>query len=173
MEFPLPTSTLALDILESNKYQGWPIRQGSAGGPTVDPCRPGFSQNFYTVFIPREQLQGQSIVKALTHRGMDSTRALKVCCGIWHQNVSSRSFKSCASNILTEMKKNKLKVTAAADPALPRSPCRQKTSALEGTLLSSAHDVSSFHNMIMSSLTLARLDIFHANASLWLEYDCD
>lgn len=37
--------------------------QGSAGGPTVVPCRPGFSQNFYTVFIPQEQLQGQSIVK--------------------------------------------------------------------------------------------------------------
>ncbi|KAK3568333.1 hypothetical protein QTP86_004228 [Hemibagrus guttatus] len=27
--------------------------------------------------------------------GMDSTRSLKVCCGIWHQDVSSRSFKSC------------------------------------------------------------------------------
>ena len=26
---------------------------------------------------------------------MDSTRRLKVCCGIWHQDVSSRSFKSC------------------------------------------------------------------------------
>ncbi|XP_060766349.1 cadherin-4 isoform X1 [Neoarius graeffei] len=36
---------------------------GSAGDPTADPCRLGFSQNFYTVFIPREQLQGQSIVK--------------------------------------------------------------------------------------------------------------
>ncbi|TSY83937.1 hypothetical protein Baya_13874 [Bagarius yarrelli] len=36
---------------------------GSAEGPTVEPCRPGFSQNFYTVFIPREQLQGQSVVK--------------------------------------------------------------------------------------------------------------
>ncbi|KAK3510433.1 hypothetical protein QTP70_005942 [Hemibagrus guttatus] len=31
---------------------------------------------------------------ALTRRGMDSTRSLKVCCGIWHQDVSSRSFKS-------------------------------------------------------------------------------
>ncbi|KAK3529263.1 hypothetical protein QTP70_022990 [Hemibagrus guttatus] len=31
---------------------------------------------------------------ALTPRGMDSTRSLKVCCGIWHQDVSSRSFKS-------------------------------------------------------------------------------
>ena len=26
---------------------------------------------------------------------MDSTRPLKVCCGIWHQDVSSRSFMSC------------------------------------------------------------------------------
>ncbi|ROL49094.1 hypothetical protein DPX16_16709 [Anabarilius grahami] len=26
---------------------------------------------------------------------MDSTRPLKACCGIWHQDVSSRSFKSC------------------------------------------------------------------------------
>ena len=32
---------------------------------------------------------------ALTCRGMDSTRPLKVCCGIWHQAVSSTSFKSC------------------------------------------------------------------------------
>ncbi|KAK3522397.1 hypothetical protein QTP86_009539 [Hemibagrus guttatus] len=31
---------------------------------------------------------------ALTRRGMDSTRSLKVCCGIWHQDVRSRSFKS-------------------------------------------------------------------------------
>ncbi|KAK3541926.1 hypothetical protein QTP86_008181 [Hemibagrus guttatus] len=31
---------------------------------------------------------------ALTREGMDSTRSLKVCCGIWHQDVSSRSFKS-------------------------------------------------------------------------------
>ncbi|ROL42056.1 hypothetical protein DPX16_19503 [Anabarilius grahami] len=28
---------------------------------------------------------------------MDSTRPLKVCCGIWHQDVSSRSFKSSAA----------------------------------------------------------------------------
>ena len=26
---------------------------------------------------------------------MDSIRSLKVCCGIWHHDVSSRSFKSC------------------------------------------------------------------------------
>ncbi|KAK3547645.1 hypothetical protein QTP86_026304, partial [Hemibagrus guttatus] len=32
--------------------------------------------------------------QSLTHRGMDSTRSLKVCCGIWHHDVSSRSFKS-------------------------------------------------------------------------------
>ncbi|KAK3558174.1 hypothetical protein QTP86_011870 [Hemibagrus guttatus] len=31
---------------------------------------------------------------ALTRRGMDSTRSLKVCCGIWYQDVSGRSFKS-------------------------------------------------------------------------------
>ncbi|KAK3528768.1 hypothetical protein QTP70_011181 [Hemibagrus guttatus] len=31
---------------------------------------------------------------ALTRREMDSTRSLKVCCGIWHQDASSRSFKS-------------------------------------------------------------------------------
>ncbi|KAK3535400.1 hypothetical protein QTP70_012829 [Hemibagrus guttatus] len=30
----------------------------------------------------------------MTRRAMDSTRSLKVCCGIWHQDVSSRSFKS-------------------------------------------------------------------------------
>ncbi|KAK3558192.1 hypothetical protein QTP86_013436, partial [Hemibagrus guttatus] len=35
-----------------------------------------------------------SMGSALTHQGMDSTRSLKVCCGIWHQDVSSRSFKS-------------------------------------------------------------------------------
>ncbi|KAK3546987.1 hypothetical protein QTP86_007916 [Hemibagrus guttatus] len=33
-------------------------------------------------------------VPSLTHRGMDSTRSLKVCCGIWHQDVSSISFES-------------------------------------------------------------------------------
>ncbi|ROK35781.1 hypothetical protein DPX16_17524 [Anabarilius grahami] len=27
---------------------------------------------------------------------MDSTRPLKVPCGIWHQDLSSRSFKSCS-----------------------------------------------------------------------------
>ncbi|KAK3518544.1 hypothetical protein QTP70_001606 [Hemibagrus guttatus] len=32
--------------------------------------------------------------ETLNRRGMDSTRSLKVCCGIWHQDVSSRSFKS-------------------------------------------------------------------------------
>ena len=32
---------------------------------------------------------------AQTHRGTESTRPLKMCCGIWHQDVSSRSFKSC------------------------------------------------------------------------------
>ncbi|KAK3574014.1 hypothetical protein QTP86_034406 [Hemibagrus guttatus] len=31
---------------------------------------------------------------SLTRRGLDSTRSLKVCCGIWHQDVSSRSFKT-------------------------------------------------------------------------------
>lgn len=29
---------------------------------------------------------------ALTCQTMDLTRALKECCGIWHQGVSSRSF---------------------------------------------------------------------------------
>ncbi|KAK3535361.1 hypothetical protein QTP70_010077 [Hemibagrus guttatus] len=32
---------------------------------------------------------------ALSHRDMDSTRSLKVCCGIWYQDASNRSFKSC------------------------------------------------------------------------------
>ncbi|KAK3575593.1 hypothetical protein QTP86_031138 [Hemibagrus guttatus] len=38
--------------------------------------------------------------RALTPRGMDSTRSLKVCCGIWHQDVSSRSFKSCKMRVV-------------------------------------------------------------------------
>ncbi|KAK3570962.1 hypothetical protein QTP86_031236, partial [Hemibagrus guttatus] len=33
--------------------------------------------------------------KATNRRGMDSTRSPKVCCCIWHQDASSRSFKSC------------------------------------------------------------------------------
>ncbi|KAK3533105.1 hypothetical protein QTP70_007319 [Hemibagrus guttatus] len=33
--------------------------------------------------------------RTMTRRGMDSIISLKVCCGIWHQDVSSRSFKSC------------------------------------------------------------------------------
>ena len=36
-------------------------------------------------------------IAALTRWGMDSTRPLKVCCGIWHQDVSSRSFNSSTS----------------------------------------------------------------------------
>ena len=32
---------------------------------------------------------------ALTHWIVDSTRPMKVCCGIWHQHLSRRSFKSC------------------------------------------------------------------------------
>ncbi|KAK3552275.1 hypothetical protein QTP86_007486 [Hemibagrus guttatus] len=39
----------------------------------------------------------RSAKTALTGQGMDSTRSLKVCCGIRHQDVSSRSFKSCAA----------------------------------------------------------------------------
>ncbi|KAK3506177.1 hypothetical protein QTP70_000938 [Hemibagrus guttatus] len=35
--------------------------------------------------------------KALTRGGMDSTRSLKVCCGTWHQDVSSKSFKHNAT----------------------------------------------------------------------------
>ncbi|XP_060766185.1 cadherin-4-like [Neoarius graeffei] len=35
----------------------------TAGSLTGDRCRLGFSQNFYTVFIPQEQLQGHAIVK--------------------------------------------------------------------------------------------------------------
>ncbi|KAF4093666.1 hypothetical protein AMELA_G00004240 [Ameiurus melas] len=35
----------------------------TAGSLTVDPCRLGFSQNFYTVFIPQEWLQGHTVVK--------------------------------------------------------------------------------------------------------------
>ncbi|XP_056142499.1 EMI domain-containing protein 1 isoform X2 [Lampris incognitus] len=33
-------------------------------------------------------------IHARTNRGTDSTRPLKVSCGIWHQNISSRYFKS-------------------------------------------------------------------------------
>ncbi|KAL7837220.1 hypothetical protein SRHO_G00269310, partial [Serrasalmus rhombeus] len=31
---------------------------GSPEGLTVDPCRPGFSQSFYTAFVSREMLRG-------------------------------------------------------------------------------------------------------------------
>lgn len=31
----------------------------------------------------------------MTHQSMESTRPLKVCGGTWHQDISSRSFKSC------------------------------------------------------------------------------
>lgn len=33
------------------------------GQPLKPPCRPGFSQNFYTVIVPRDVLHGQSILK--------------------------------------------------------------------------------------------------------------
>ncbi|KAM4741811.1 cadherin-4 isoform 3-T3 [Anableps anableps] len=37
-----------------------------AGQPLKPPCRPGFSQNFYTVIVPRDVLHGQSILKDTT-----------------------------------------------------------------------------------------------------------
>ncbi|KAK3560767.1 hypothetical protein QTP86_019209 [Hemibagrus guttatus] len=43
----------------------------------------------------------ESVYIALTRRGMDSTRSLKVCCGIGHQDVSSRSFKSSPTSMNT------------------------------------------------------------------------
>ncbi|CAK6958400.1 cadherin-4 isoform X2 [Scomber scombrus] len=40
------------------------LEQGSkAGQPLKPPCRPGFSQNFYTVIVSRDVLHGQSILK--------------------------------------------------------------------------------------------------------------
>ncbi|KAK3519521.1 hypothetical protein QTP70_033502 [Hemibagrus guttatus] len=42
---------------------------------------------------PRDVRLMRNKSSVLTRRGMDSTRSLKVCCGIWHQDVSSRSFK--------------------------------------------------------------------------------
>lgn len=39
------------------------VPQGLAEGSSIDLCRPGFSQNFYTVFMPREKLHGQSLLK--------------------------------------------------------------------------------------------------------------
>lgn len=40
------------------------IPQGSKAGQTLKPpCRPGFSQNFYTVIVSRDVLHGQSILK--------------------------------------------------------------------------------------------------------------
>uniref|UniRef100_A0A8K9UHS4 Cadherin prodomain domain-containing protein n=1 Tax=Oncorhynchus mykiss TaxID=8022 RepID=A0A8K9UHS4_ONCMY len=35
----------------------------SAGQPPKPPCRPGFSESFYTVFVSRDLLRGQSILK--------------------------------------------------------------------------------------------------------------
>ncbi|XP_063330726.1 cadherin-4 isoform X1 [Pelmatolapia mariae] len=37
-----------------------------AGQPLKPPCRPGFSQNFYTVIVSRDVLHGQSILKDTT-----------------------------------------------------------------------------------------------------------
>uniref|UniRef100_A0A3B3QS77 Uncharacterized protein n=1 Tax=Paramormyrops kingsleyae TaxID=1676925 RepID=A0A3B3QS77_9TELE len=34
--------------------------------PSKPPCRPGFSESFYTVFVSRDILQGQSILKGKT-----------------------------------------------------------------------------------------------------------
>ncbi|KAJ4927155.1 hypothetical protein JOQ06_014891, partial [Pogonophryne albipinna] len=34
-----------------------------AGPPLKPPCRPGFSENFYIVIVPRDALHGQSILK--------------------------------------------------------------------------------------------------------------
>ncbi|KAK3525400.1 hypothetical protein QTP86_031526, partial [Hemibagrus guttatus] len=52
-------------------------------------------------------------ILALTHQGMDSIRSLKVCCGIWHQDVSRRSFKSfnAADNKQRDKNMNSIKIT--------------------------------------------------------------
>ncbi|XP_023854241.1 cadherin-4-like [Salvelinus sp. IW2-2015] len=34
-----------------------------AGQPPTPTCRPGFSESFYTVFVSRDLLRGQSILK--------------------------------------------------------------------------------------------------------------
>ncbi|MBN3306320.1 TULP3 protein, partial [Amia calva] len=55
-----------------------------------------------TLLEPSTKTDIQDILqkRALTRRGMDSTRPLKACCGIWHQDISSRSFKSWISGSL-------------------------------------------------------------------------
>ncbi|KAK7907445.1 hypothetical protein WMY93_016057 [Mugilogobius chulae] len=40
--------------------------ESKAGQPLRAPCRPGFSQNFYTVIVPRDVLHGQRILKDTT-----------------------------------------------------------------------------------------------------------
>ncbi|KAK3533222.1 hypothetical protein QTP70_013675 [Hemibagrus guttatus] len=59
--------------------------------------KPESSEETHVAMLPWSHelcldLRGLKI--ALTRRGMGSTRSLKVCCGIWYQDVSSRSFKS-------------------------------------------------------------------------------
>lgn len=49
----------------------------------------------YHTFLTILFLRSMKKVHILTSQGMNSTRPLKVYCGIWHQNVSSKSFKSC------------------------------------------------------------------------------
>ncbi|KAI3369518.1 hypothetical protein L3Q82_007727 [Scortum barcoo] len=39
-----------------------------ASQPLKPPCRPGFSQNFYTVIVSRDVLHGQSILKEVQHQ---------------------------------------------------------------------------------------------------------
>ncbi|KAK3506551.1 hypothetical protein QTP70_009032 [Hemibagrus guttatus] len=67
-------------------------------GPPVDDIStaphtrvPPMTSSMPYSYIPPDQAPSRT----LTRRGMDCTRSLKVCCGIWHQDVSSRSFKTC------------------------------------------------------------------------------
>ncbi|MCJ8742356.1 hypothetical protein PDJAM_G00081160 [Pangasius djambal] len=59
----------SLNTFESVKYPGW--------------------------FITTSKDDFKPVQMSLTRQGMDSTTPLKVCCGIWHQAINSRSFKSC------------------------------------------------------------------------------
>lgn len=55
-----------------------------------------FSSPFRTYFIVKSCVgPSRASETALSRRGMVSTDPLKVCWGIWHQDIRSRSFKSC------------------------------------------------------------------------------
>ncbi|KAK3543468.1 hypothetical protein QTP70_022062, partial [Hemibagrus guttatus] len=91
---PTPTECTLMEIRVRNMAGLIPL--------LPHPCRPISDIRWQTKDYDGNKILIQVRV-SLAHRGMGSTRSLKVCCGIWHQDVSSRSFKSWKGRELADV----------------------------------------------------------------------